>query len=397
MKVAVVHDWLVDMGGAEKVLKSIMNIYPDADVFSLVCGMSEEKLGSLGIHIPVKTSFIQRLPLGVKKYRTYLPLMPLAIQQLDLSGYDLIISSSYCVAKGVITGPDQLHVSYCHSPVRYAWDLQGQYLKESGIEKGFKSILARWLLNKIRDFDVRSSFAVDKFIANSTFIQRRIEKFYRRDSHVIFPPVDTESFVLQEKKEDYYVTCSRIVPYKKVDLIVNSFRSMPDKKLLVVGDGPGYKKILETLPENVTLVGFVEYEELISYIQNAKAFIYAAEEDFGIVPVEAQACGTPVIGYGKGGLLDTVIDGVTGLHFSKQSTESIVDAVNKFDQCNSLSSAAEISAHAQRFSSDRFEIELRGYINDCISRHPTVCLTSADVGMSNERKSEFDKKVLVVA
>jgi glycosyltransferase involved in cell wall biosynthesis len=363
MKVAVVHDWLTDMGGAEKVLKSILNIYPDADVFSLVCGMTDKQLSSLGINKPVETSFIQRLPFGVKKYRSYLPLMPLAIQQLDLSSYDLIISSSYCVAKGVITGPDQIHVCYCHSPVRYAWDLQGQYLKESGISTGLKSVLARYFLNKIRDFDVRSSFAVDHFIANSSFIQRRIEKFYRRNSEVIFPPVDTNSFTLCAEKEDYYITCSRLVPYKKVDLIVNAFKTMPSKKLIVVGEGPDYNKINDNLPENVKLLGYVEYEELIERIQKAKAFVYAAEEDFGIVPVEAQACGTPVIGYGKGGLVDTVIDGTTGIHFYSQTVEAIVDAVSAFENQETLASASEISSHAKQFGTTRFEQEFKSSIS----------------------------------
>lgn len=369
MRVAVVHDWLTDMGGAEKVLKSILNIYPDADIFSLVCGMTKEQLTSLGIHKQVKTSFIQRLPFGVKKYRSYFPLMPLAIQQLDLSSYDLIISSSYCVAKGVITGPDQIHVCYCHSPVRYAWDLQGQYLKESGISTGLKSVLARYFLNKIRDFDVRSSFAVDKYIANSTFIQRRIEKFYRRESEVIYPPVDTDSFTLQEVKQDHYITCSRLVPYKKVDLIVNAFKLMPDKKLLVVGEGPDYNKIKKSLPSNVTLLGFLEYKDLIEQIQNAKAFIYAAEEDFGIVPVEAQACGTPVIGFGKGGLVDTVNNGVTGIHFLEQTTDSIITAVHKFETADSLATAKAISEHAQKFGSLRFENELSTYIEQTILQH----------------------------
>ncbi|MFT6989210.1 MAG: glycosyltransferase involved in cell wall biosynthesis [Paraglaciecola sp.] len=368
MKVAVVHDWLVDMGGAEKVLKSIMNLYSDADVFSLVCSMNEKELFSIGIKKPVKTSFIQKLPKGVKKYRSYLPLMPLAIQQLDLSEYDLIISSSYCVAKGVITGPDQLHISYCHSPVRYAWDLQGQYLKESGLERGFKSMLARYFLNKIRDFDVRSSFAVDHFIANSTFIKRRIEKFYRRHADVIYPPVDTHSFTLKEEKQDYYVTCSRLVPYKKVDLIVNAFRTMPEKQLVVVGEGPDYDKINVNLPNNIKLLGFVEYDALIAQVQNAKAFVYAAEEDFGIVPVEAQACGTPVIGFGKGGLLDTVKDGITGVHFGQQTVESIVAAVNKFESTTDLAPAKAISEHAQKFASQRFENELHAYVNEKLQK-----------------------------
>lgn len=366
MKIAVIHDWLIDFGGAEKVLKSIMNIYPSADVFSVVCGMSKQQLAELGIHKPVNTTFIQRMPLGVKKYRTYLPLMPLAIQQLDLSSYDLVISSSYCVAKGVITGPDQLHVSYCHSPVRYAWDLQHQYLKESGISTGLKSILARCFLDGIRDFDFRSSVPVDKYIVNSNFIKKRVKKFYGRESEVIFPPVDTADFLLYEGKEDYYVTCCRLVPYKKVGIIVEAFKFMADKRLIVVGDGPEFNTIKSSATSNVTMLGYLEYQTLISYMQKAKAFIYAAEEDFGIVPVEAQACGTPVIGFGKGGLLDTVIDGVTGIHFHEQNSSAIVEAVSKFEVATNLMSAKEISEHAQSFSRVRFESELRTSIENSI-------------------------------
>ncbi len=369
MKIAIIHDWLVELGGAEKVLESIINVFPDADVFSLVCSLSKKQLKMLGINKQVRTSFIQKLPMGMKNYRIYLPFMPMAIQQLDLSEYDLIISSSYCVAKGVLTGPDQLHICYCHSPVRYAWDLQGQYLKENGMDKGIKSFLARLVLNKIRDFDVRSSFAVDKYIANSTFIQRRILKFYRRESKIIFPPVDTSSFLLCEDKDDYYITCSRLVPYKKIDLIVNAFRNMPEKTLLVIGQGPEYNHLTELLPDNVKLLGYVEYEALITYIQRAKAFVYAAQEDFGIVPVEAQACGTPVIGFGKGGLLDTVIDGVTGVYFTQQTIESIVEAVSRFESSKGMASAAEISWHARQFGSERFEAELSAYIELLVQEH----------------------------
>ncbi|BCE00395.1 glycosyltransferase [Marinicellulosiphila megalodicopiae] len=365
MKVAVIHDWLIDFGGAEKVLKSIMNIYPDADVFTVVCAMSKDELSTLGINKPVTSTFIQRLPFGVKKYKTYLPLMPLAIQQLDLSEYDLIISSSYCVAKGVLTGPDQTHISYCHSPVRYAWDLQSQYLKESGIEKGLKSMLARLFLNRIRDFDVRSSFAVDYFISNSSFISRRIKKFYRRDSNIIFPPVDTSDFKLEENKEDYYVTCCRLVPYKKVGLIVDTFNQLPDKKLIVVGSGPEFETIKSKAKDNIEMIGFAKYQDLIKYIQKAKAFIYAAEEDFGIVPVEAQACGTPVIGFGKGGLLDTVIDQKTGIHFKHQTVESMLEAIELFESQTTLDSPKQISEHALQFSRERFEAELQNYINKC--------------------------------
>lgn len=361
LRVAIVHDWLVDMGGAEKVLASILKIFPDADVYTLVCGMEDAKLNKLGITKSPKTSFIQKLPFATKKYRSYFPLMPLAIQQLDLSEYDLVVSSSYCVAKGVLTGPNQVHISYCHSPVRYAWDLQFQYLKEGGVNTGFKSAVARYFLFKLRTFDVWSSNAVDDFVANSQFIKKRIEKLYRRKATVIHPPVDVSSFGLCEEKSDYYFTCSRMVPYKRIDLIVEAFKSMPDKKLVVVGDGPDFEKVSAVAGENVDIKGFVEYPELISIMKHAKAFVYAAEEDFGIVPVEAQACGTPVICYGRGGVLDTVVEGSTGIYFKDQTCEAIVEAIRNFEAADQFD-YRRISEHAKSFSEERFLDEFTDHV-----------------------------------
>lgn len=376
MKVALVHDWLIDRGGAEGVLKVLLSIYPDADVLTLVCGMNKEQLAALGIHKPVNTSFIQRLPFAIKKYRHYLPLMPLAIQQFELQGYDLIISSSFCVAKGVITGPDQLHVCYCHSPVRYAWDLQAQYLKESGCEKGVKSWLIRYFLNGLRDFDARSSLAVDKFIANSTFIRRRIQKCYRRESVVIYPPVETTEFTLHPQKEDYYLVCSRLVQYKKVGLIIDAFNRMPDKKLLVLGGGPDYEQLAKKAGDNIRLMGYVSREILIERMQKAKAFIHAAEEDFGIAPVEAQACGTPVIGFGKGGLLDTVAEGKTGIYFDQQTPESVCAAIHRFEKTQLLS-AQEIASFASSFSEERFKTDFIGAVEQWLNEHRKSCASKA--------------------
>jgi glycosyltransferase involved in cell wall biosynthesis len=376
MKVAVVHDWLIDSGGAEGVLKVLLSIYPDADVFTLVCGMNPGQLASIGIHKPVKTSFIQRLPFAIKKYRNYLPLMPLAIQQLELQNYDLIISSNFCVAKGVITGPDQLHVCYCHSPVRYAWDLQAQYLKESGCEKGVKSWLVRYFLNGLRDFDARSALAVDKFIANSTFIQRRIRKCYRRESVVIYPPVETTEFTLHPQKEDYYLVCSRLVQYKKVGLVIDAFNRMPDKKLLVLGTGPDYEQLVKKAGANISLMGYVSREVVIEKMQKAKAFIHAAEEDFGIAPVEAQACGTPVIGYGKGGLLDTVAEGKTGIYFESQTAESLCAAVQRFEHTQLLT-AQEIASFASSFSEERFKTDFMYAVAQWMREHQKSCASKA--------------------
>ncbi|HMC44071.1 MAG TPA: glycosyltransferase family 4 protein, partial [Caballeronia sp.] len=320
-RVAIVHDWLVAFAGAEKVLEQIIMCFPDADLFSIVDFM-EERSWMRGKK--VTTSFIQKLPQAKKRYRSYLPLMPLAIEQLDVSGYDLVISSSHAVAKGILTGPDQIHISYVHSPIRYAWDLQHQYLQQSNLTAGVKSLLARLVLHYMRNWDNRTSNSVDHFIANSAFIARRINKVYHRDSHVIFPPVDVEAFQLCEVKEDFYLTASRMVPYKKIDLIVEAFAKMPERKLIVIGDGPDMRKIRDKATPNVEIMGYQPFSVLQDKMRRAKAFVFAAEEDFGISVVEAQACGTPVIAYGKGGALETVLDSSharpTGLFFDEQTT-----------------------------------------------------------------------------
>lgn len=331
MKIAIIHDWLTIYAGAEKTLEQILKLYPHADIFTIVDFLPIKDRGFLAGH-KITTSFIQKLPFAKSKYRTYLPLMPFAVEQFDLSGYEMIISSSHAVAKGVITGPHQTHISYIHSPIRYAWDLQHQYLKESGLDKGLKGWIAKYILHKIRIWDVRTSNGVDEFIANSCFIAKRIWKVYRRESLVIYPPVDVEAFKPSEAKEDFYLTVSRMVPYKKIDLIVETFSTMLDKKLIVIGDGPDFEKIKSKAGKNVILMGYQPFEILRDHMQKAKAFIFAAEEDFGIAPVEAQACGTPVIAYGKGGALETVDDGVSGVFFEEQTVSSLYGAIEKFEK-----------------------------------------------------------------
>ncbi|KZM55122.1 glycosyltransferase family 4 protein [Aeribacillus pallidus] len=365
MKIAIVHDWLVTFAGAEKVLEKILEIYPDADIYSVVDFLDDDKR-KLIQNKRATVTFIQKLPFAKKKYRNYLPLMPLAIEQLNLSKYDVIISSSHAVAKGVITGPDQLHISYVHSPIRYAWDLQHQYLEESGLNHGLKGLLARYLLHKIRIWDARTTNSVDYLIANSSFIARRIWKCYRREAEVIYPPVDVNSFNLHTKKEEFYLTASRMVPYKKIDLIVESFNKMPDKKLVVIGDGPDFHKIKSIAGSNIYLMGYQPFEVLREYMQKAKAFVFAAEEDFGIVPVEAQACGTPVIAYGKGGALETVRDisntKPTGVFFKKQTPESIIEAVKIFEDMREQFSPYHCRENAETFSVDRFKREFSTFI-----------------------------------
>jgi glycosyltransferase involved in cell wall biosynthesis len=362
-RVAIVHDWLVTYAGAERVLEQIIACFPDADIFSVV-DFLEDRAFLRGKR--ATTSFIQKLPFAKKRYRAYLPLMPLAIEQLDLSAYDLVISSSHAVAKGVLTGPDQVHVSYVHSPIRYAWDLQHQYLQQSNLTAGMKSLFARLILHYMRNWDIRTSNSVNHFIANSEFISRRIHKVYRRSSKVIFPPVDVASFELCADKEDFYLTASRMVPYKKIDLIVEAFARMPERRLVVIGDGPDMQKIREKATPNVEIMGYQPFSVLHDRMRRARAFVFAAEEDFGISVVEAQACGTPVIAFGKGGALETVRDvsspQPSGMFFAMQTPEAIIEAVDAFESGAFAFNAVDCRVNAERFSNARFREELLAHI-----------------------------------
>lgn len=362
LKTAIVHDWLIALGGAEKCLKSIYSIYP-SDLYTLTA--KDESIKALGIE-PNKVfqSFIKNFPLANKIYRSYLPFFPFAIEQFDLSEYDLVISSSHAVAKNVLTHANQLHICYCYTPMRYAWDLYFQYLKETNLMKGFKGFLAKTILHYLRIWDNTSASRVDHFIAISQYIAKRIKKIYGRDSTVIYPPVDIEAFQLNPKKEDFYLVVSRLVPYKKVDLIVEAFSCFPEKKLVVIGDGPDLKKIKKIATKNVDFLGEQPFEAVKDYLQKAKALIFATREDFGIVPVEAQACGTPVIAFGEGGALETVIDRETGIFFKEQKVDSVVEAIKKIEISNTLASPARIRKNAERFSKEIFEINFKRFVDD---------------------------------
>ncbi|SHI49427.1 glycosyltransferase family 4 protein [Pollutimonas bauzanensis] len=362
MKIAIVHDWLVTFAGAERVLAELIKLWPQADLFSVIDFLSDADRTKLsGKH--AKTTLIQNLPKAKTRYQMYLPFMPFAIEQVDLSGYDLVISSSHAVAKGVITGPDQLHICYCYSPIRYAWDMQHQYLAETGLDSGLKGFLARLLLFKVRNWDHRTSNGVDYFISDSDYIGRRIRKAYRRDSTTIYPNVAIDDFPLHTAKEDFYLTASRMVPYKKMDLVVRAFAAMPDKKLVVIGEGPQYNKIKQAITPNVTLLGYQPFDVLRDHMQRARAFVFAAEEDFGIVPVEAQACGTPVIAFGKGGARETVAEGKTGIFFNEQTEKSIQAAVRMFEADFRVDPAA-IRQHAEYFSTERFRREIKNFVEE---------------------------------
>ena len=360
-KLAVVHEWLDSYAGSEKVVEQLLQSFPQADLYALVDFLAAKDRGMLLGH-EVHTSFIQKLPLARRHFRNYLPLMPLAVEQFDLADYDVILSSSHAVAKGVLTRNDQLHISYVHTPIRYAWDLHHQYLRESKMTWGIRSLIARLTLHYLRLWDRASADRVDVFVANSRYVAARIEKTYRRDAHVIYPPVDVDRFTFQERKEDFYLAASRLVPYKRVDVIVEAFRLMPSRKLVVIGDGPQLSRLKKRATANIELLGYQDGATLQAHMASARAFVFAADEDFGIMPVEAQACGTPVIALGRGGAKETVIAGQTGCFFESQTPEAIVSAVEQFE--SESFDPYRIRVNAERFSIPRFRRE----IEDLVSR-----------------------------
>jgi glycosyltransferase involved in cell wall biosynthesis len=376
MKIAIVHDWLITYAGSERVLEQILEIYPKADLFSLIDFIPEGKRGFIK-NKTVKTSFMQKLPYAKSKYRNYFFLAPIAIEQFDFSGYDIVISSSHCAAKGIITGPDQFHISYIYSPARYVWDLKDQYLKEAKLDKGIKGFFIKYLLHKFRLWEVSSSVRVDKYITLSNYIARRINKVYKRKAEIIYPPVNLDKYCFEKTKRiesDYFVTFSRFVPYKKIDLIAKAFVKN-DLPLKIIGTGPDLKKIKGVIgnSKNVELLGFQEDSELIKILYKAKAFIFAAEEDYGIAPLEAQALGVPVIAYGKGGALET-INGVfvgdivkkenkkSGIFFKQQTEDNIVEAVNYFIDNQNAFAPVDCVENANRFSPELFRKQFKEFV-----------------------------------
>ncbi|NEQ48869.1 MAG: glycosyltransferase family 4 protein [Leptolyngbya sp. SIO3F4] len=359
MRVAYVHDWLVVHGGAEKVAHEILSVFPDADVFSLVDFLSETDRQAFLHGKHATTSFIQRLPRARKHYRSYLPFFPLAIEQLDLRAYDLVISSSYAVAKGVLTSSQQVHICYCHSPMRYAWDHYQDYLEDANFGR-IKRTIAQWVLHYLRNWDAAASNRVDHFIANSRNVQRRIEKAYRRSSEVIYPPVSLEAFLPGKSKQDHFLAYSRLVPYKRMDIILEAFRKLPEKRLILAGGGPQEKHLRSIAPPNVEVRGEVPFTELLELIQQAQAVVVAAHEDFGITPLEAQACGTPVIALRAGGYLETVKEGQSGCFFSEANPDHIAEAIANFDAPQY--SADVLVEQVKPFSASRFRDEFRTFV-----------------------------------
>ena len=367
MKKALINDWYYVNGGAEKVIHSLNSVWDDFDHFALIDFLNDDDRNFILNGKKAKTSFIQQLPTAKQNHRKFLQLFPLAIEQFDLSRYDLIISSSSSVAKGIRRNKKQLHICYCHSPMRYVWDLKEQYLQDAGLNKGLKGLYAKYVLNKIKKWDVANSKNVDFFIANSNYVAQRIKRIYNRESIVIYPPVDVDFFKLEEQKEDYYFTSSRLVSYKKVQLIVETFNELPHLKLIVGGDGPEFQKLKNIAKSNIEFVGFVNYEKLRKLMQKAKAFVFAAEEDFGIIPVEAQACGTPVIAFGKGGALETVLENQTGVFFEEQSIYKLKEAISAFEKLEF--DPKKIREHATKFSKQRFENEIKTFVEKKFKEH----------------------------
>jgi glycosyltransferase involved in cell wall biosynthesis len=348
LKVAIIHYWLINMRGGEKVLEALCELYPDADIFTHV--YEPNKVSQAIREKNVRTTFIQRLPLAKKHYQKYLPLMPLALEQLDLSAYDLVISSESGPAKGVIVRPDALHVCYCHTPMRYIWDHYPQYRKSAGF---LTRMMMPGLAHTLRQWDVTSAARVDHFVANSTAVARRIRKYWRRDSEVIPPPVDVSKFTAGESRDDFYLYVGELVPYKRADLAVIAC-TMLERRLIVIGDGSEAARLKRMAGPTVEFVGRVPDKLLQEHYARCRALLFPAEEDFGIVPVEAMASGAPVIAFGRGGSEDTVIDRVTGILFGEQTAAGMLAAIIRFELEEDIFDPQQIAAHTQQFEREHF-------------------------------------------
>lgn len=370
LKYALVHEWLTPKatGGSELVVQEILQ-HIDADPYALIDFESTNPESYL-FQRQIGTTFLQYFPGARGGVQKYLPLLPLAIEQLDLRPYDVILSSSHAVAKGVLTGPHQLHICYCHTPMRYAWDLTFDYLRSSALGRGVLGWATRWLLHYLRQWDVLSANRVDYFIANSQNTARRIWRYYRRPATVIYPPVHTERFPFQAQKQDFYLTVSRLVSYKKTSLIVRAF-NQSGRSLVVIGSGPELQELRKIAKPNIQILGWQPDAVVAKYMAEAKAFVYAAHEDFGIAPVEAQACGTPVIAYGAGGALETVrdvrqySDTATGVLFSTQSEVALIEAVEYFETHAQAFNPEVVRSHALTFDAKAFARQYLSFVEHC--------------------------------
>ena len=369
MKIALIHDYLFEYAGSERVIEQILKIFPDADLFTLFDFLPAGSRGFLAGKIS-RTTFFQNIPFLRRNPPRFLPytvpLMPFAVEQVDLSGYDLILSSSHSVAKAVLTGPGQLHIAYIHSPMRYAWDQYTDYTQSPALRRGVVGTAARAFLTWIRVWDYRTANGVDQFVANSQFIARRIYKVYRRESAVIYPPVNIESFPQQTEKSDYYLAVSRFVPYKRMDVIINAFREMPGRQLVVIGSGPEEKRLRKLAGDNIKFLGHQSQSDLARWMGSARALVQAAQEDFGITSIEAQSAGTPVIAYRRGAAQE-IIRGIedpvpTGIFFDVQSPEAVQLAVEEMEDNLREFKPGDCHENANRFRADRFRNEFLEFV-----------------------------------
>jgi glycosyltransferase involved in cell wall biosynthesis len=375
-RVAIVHDWLITPAGSEAVLREVLRLFPDGVLHCVIDRMAPEARAQLGVARTTAT-WLSRLPGVSRYYRSLLPVMPMAIESLDLSAYDLVISSSHAVAKGVRPRVGALHLCYCHSPMRYAWDLEATYLEEAGLAGGVRGVLVRALLQRLRRWDRDSAARVSTFMANSAFVASRIERAYGRRSTVVHPPVDTTFFTpgADAARGTQFVTASRLVSYKRVHAIVEAFRNLPDQQLVVIGDGPDRERVLAAAGPNVTWLGRVSDDALRNALQRARAFVFAAEEDFGILPVEAQACGTPVIALGRGGARETVTL-ESGMFFEDPSPASIAAAIRTFLEAPPPSSAV-CRQNAERFAVGHFHTAFTDVVHSAWAAHQQVSPATA--------------------
>jgi glycosyltransferase involved in cell wall biosynthesis len=365
-RIAIVHDWLDTWRGGESVLAEICRVYPTADLFALVDFLREADRDKL-LGKRAATSFLQHFPFARSGFRALLPVFPRAIESLDVSGYDLVISSSHAVAKGVRTHRGQLHLCYCYTPMRYAWDLQDQYLEQTDLAGGVRGRIARHLLARLRRWDRAASARVDHFAAISHYIAARIHRCYGRGSTVIYPPVSVAPVTDSTPRGTAYVAVSQLVPYKRVDLLVEAFRSLPDRDLFIIGDGPLRDRIAARAGPNVHLLGRLPDAERDRWLARARAFVFAAQEDFGIAPVEAQAHGTPVIALGLGGAAETICglesEAPTGVLFTDQTAEAIAAAVRAFEANEARVRPEACRRNAARFTATRFRQEFREFVD----------------------------------
>ncbi|RME57183.1 glycosyltransferase family 4 protein [Candidatus Parcubacteria bacterium] len=362
MKVAIVHYWLVGMRGGEKVIEQLCELFPQADIFTHV--YDEGAVSETIRKHHVNTTFINRLPKAKSMYQSYLPLMPLALEQLDLRGYDLVISSESGPSKGVLTDPEAVHICYCHTPMRYIWDMYQDYYRNSG---KLKRLVMPPLLHYLRMWDVSSSTRVDQFVANSNFIAKRIKKYYRRDADVIHPPVVTHEFDLSEKIEDYYLMVGQLVKYKRADLAVDAF-NRNGKKLIIIGEGDEIHELKKRAKGNIMILGRKPFETIKKYYSECKALVFPGLEDFGIVPLEAMASGRPVIAYGRGGALDYVHNGKTGILFEDQTVDSLNGAIEKFESSGVEYSPSQIKEFAELFSASEFRRKFDAKVKSIVAK-----------------------------